>query len=1809
MNRWDKIFISGFLISFLLMLTVGSIPVNAYTQGTSSKGVKYQITSMAPTILTTNRTGYAYEMTGTGYDAYFKTNSNTADSIRFEKNGYYFIYDVSGGQMQWAVLSGQPNAKDTLGGGKPSSSQTTSVSISGNVATYQNAFYNTTLTYTLTNDMLKENFIILGFSKAAMKNYTYLEYSGNIQFNSSLDICTDSQCYVPSGTQDDFETDGKIYFKDIQNKTIFYLAAPTVTDATGNTIKGLYSVHGSNAQMNFWLRINKTFLENAVYPVKIDPTVVSSDASPDLKGVVYTPECLFDCHLPFAITYTGTTEPATITLTPSSRTNIDWILNKVNSDNVVITDIKYLENTTQNVTEQVPVYSNITHQVVLNENGTYTLPENCVSINSTEYNCNEITSYTSNSITITVSQWKSFFGSSLTMTKDAVYYLDFVGKRGRVDKTFATDLIPSIDGLSLTELAWWNSSFRKKVSITINTTGIIVAPNFTVPVFLNSSVLNFANVRSDCGDLRVVNATENGELSYWLKSCRTNANNQTEIYINWINTTLNPNIWIYYNNSAATTSSSTKVFSYINTFENETVGNQPANLHSYAPYSGNQWTLRNVLNDSGMNVMNLYGQYIAADEFTDMAGKITAFGTPILWSYSFKLIDSGTLNTCGTNSYSYSNTNRGISIQHCNNGTGIGYVSNDIGSLNILFSPISTGVWYGIDIFMNVTDSSTGTAFAYLNNSKGNSMAQQRTWTWFDATKINYIQDVASGNVNLSIDNVGLTNGTSDMPKFSFSSEQGLGATVAIQNPTNTTYGSTSVILNFTATSTETVDKCWYKLDGGANTSLPSCANITLTSLSRQTHSLFVYVNTTSAVESFSSISFTIDNTNPTITMQKPNLPPDNVYNSPNVTLNYTASDLFLDTCVRQLDGVNSTISPKCANQTMIGLSDGSHTVKVFVNDTVNNTNATDLRTFIVDTLAPLPDIQSPANGATYNTLNISLNYMIYHPTGTLDKCWYILNGGANISLPNCINITFLAANNSNNITVYANDTAGNTGLHSHIFNVDITAPSVTIFSPSNTTYYGNTSIFLTYTASDPNGVTCIYRINGSSYTAIPSCNNISISGFSNGFFVLDLNTTDNFNNSRITEVNFTVFHGVNLSAFLPNFTALTNWNVSASNGTVTNNFTITSNPQLIDAGSLPQGTVIFNATKTGYDSESWTTTVSGTMGLQQHDFHLYPLTNVTFFYTSTSTFISGWTIYTVPTFFNTTVSGTTFVVSNRIFPNGTLSFYGSMTGYFTNSTTVTNFVNSTSYNIQINTSKTQIVMYTVDEQQTGQKHGFNAQFITTQGNVTVLQVTGYRRAVSQNCYDGDINTGCFGASTGNSPNTTSSAIFYGQDYNNANYNMTWEVDANNVGSCQNGNITIYANGQSIFSDFMGPISNSVSYRSTIIPVQNVLGNYTRAINFTIVIVADRCGSVAGSTNLIDFRMINNTAGYNYVDDNTITLPVDTFANITNVNVFYRGEETYETNYTQTRMLIATLSQFANYNLVGYLLRDTQGFMQHFIVLNTNNVPLGNALVTIGKWFTSGVETPITQCFSNIAGACNLWLQPNTPLYSLLSQLTGYQTNYTRSILFTGTPNPAYIYMQSGQTVNFTSVFNNIMIALNPTDQYQNNATLVTCQIVAGDGNLNFINLTAYRTLNTTIVSLYNSSYVDSQPSGGTLSVGLNANGRFDVFCTYQWVSNASGTTKTYQNVASRTFWIYSDRLRDSANQQGNNFGGEAGIILTIGIILLVAGPIAFYSPSYGLAVGMFLMLIFMWLGMMPWYVGGLAILTGIAVLIMRAAL
>jgi hypothetical protein len=163
------------------------------------------------------------------------------------------------------------------------------------------------------------------------------------------------------------------------------------------------------------------------------------------------------------------------------------------------------------------------------------------------------------------------------------------------------------------------------------------------------------------------------------------------------------------------------------------------------------------------------------------------------------------------------------------------------------------------------------------------------------------------------------------------------------------------------------------------------------------------------------------------------------------------------------------------------------------------------------DTTPPVITITQPVN-TTYGFSNISVSVSANEP---IDKWYYTLNGGSQVFfLPNT---TINGTQGSNALVVFANDTSGNLGNSTVGFTINSAVPSITIFSPANTTY-NNANITLAVT----NGIVdkWWYILNGGvNNTFLPNTTILGVEGF-NHLQVYANNTGGQLNT---TAVNFTV--------------------------------------------------------------------------------------------------------------------------------------------------------------------------------------------------------------------------------------------------------------------------------------------------------------------------------------------------------------------------------------------------------------------------------------------------------------------------------------------------------------------------------------------------------------------------------------------------------------------------------------------------------------------------------------------------------------
>ena len=180
-----------------------------------------------------------------------------------------------------------------------------------------------------------------------------------------------------------------------------------------------------------------------------------------------------------------------------------------------------------------------------------------------------------------------------------------------------------------------------------------------------------------------------------------------------------------------------------------------------------------------------------------------------------------------------------------------------------------------------------------------------------------------------------------------------------------------------------------------------------------------------------STVSFMVDTTPPSIT----NLSLENItYTSSNVQLNFTVNKTTSWLGYSLDNQGNVTIA---GNTTLAGLSNGSHSLLVYANDTAGNMGKSETVFFTIDTSTPSPSpeitVISPYNTTYSSDTGFILTIYVNQPTSWIG---YSIDGHANVTLTGPVRISGATGliDGYHNITVYANDTAGNMGKSDTVY-------------------------------------------------------------------------------------------------------------------------------------------------------------------------------------------------------------------------------------------------------------------------------------------------------------------------------------------------------------------------------------------------------------------------------------------------------------------------------------------------------------------------------------------------------------------------------------------------------------------------------------------------------------------------------------------------------------------------------------------------------------------------------------------------------
>lgn len=290
-----------------------------------------------------------------------------------------------------------------------------------------------------------------------------------------------------------------------------------------------------------------------------------------------------------------------------------------------------------------------------------------------------------------------------------------------------------------------------------------------------------------------------------------------------------------------------------------------------------------------------------------------------------------------------------------------------------------------------------------------------------------------------------ITNANTDnILHITFSDSSANPPVIDIEHPTETTYDSTVVNINYTISDDGDLFECWYSLnEGEINTTITCGNNVTDLDSGEGDFVWTVWGNDTFGNEGSDSVSFTVTLTPPVITLDGPL---DGTFaNSSSVLFNFTATDLNgLDTCELYENfsdtwNLNYTwVSPNSAvqNETTIeGIKDGVYDWNVLCNDTTSKSNySLNNFTLTVDTTLPVVSTDDISITTTTGSQTVLFNVTAFTEINC-DSTWYSVYLGASIEngledkplTCSDFNSSFTVTDyNTYSLKVYMNDSSGN---------------------------------------------------------------------------------------------------------------------------------------------------------------------------------------------------------------------------------------------------------------------------------------------------------------------------------------------------------------------------------------------------------------------------------------------------------------------------------------------------------------------------------------------------------------------------------------------------------------------------------------------------------------------------------------------------------------------------------------------------------------------------------------------------------------
>ncbi|MFT7615737.1 MAG: PGF-pre-PGF domain-containing protein [Candidatus Woesearchaeota archaeon] len=365
-------------------------------------------------------------------------------------------------------------------------------------------------------------------------------------------------------------------------------------------------------------------------------------------------------------------------------------------------------------------------------------------------------------------------------------------------------------------------------------------------------------------------------------------------------------------------------------------------------------------------------------------------------------------------------------------------------SINITLNSTSVNGTYNFTL-SNSTTNATLSSIEFFNSSFSKALPTNiilnDTNQYYLRINFSSSSTNVAGLVNVSIQ---LTNATNATDQFNASHPLYL---VGLFFVPNTSDDSTPTInVSYATLSGDAAASCTvYNLSdetslGTFTTNANGFGQVTLSELSIHLHNMTVScTNNGDIVNSTAlTLNITLDTTNPSVSITSP---ANTTLVSGSVSFNVTVSEEAYTVLFSTDGGATNLTASSTDNLSWnytAALSDGSYTLNAYVNDTSGNRNDTKNVSFSVDASGPVITINSPGTAQSSTTVRANV---------TLDEIgnvtFSLTAGATNFTPSTTDNFTWIYTFTSMSetsfvLTIYANDTFGNTNTTTRSFTVDL---------------------------------------------------------------------------------------------------------------------------------------------------------------------------------------------------------------------------------------------------------------------------------------------------------------------------------------------------------------------------------------------------------------------------------------------------------------------------------------------------------------------------------------------------------------------------------------------------------------------------------------------------------------------------------------------------------------------------------------------------------------------------------------------------